>query len=230
MPEDGSNTGVVPDGYAERSSIKSYWLLWALATAAGALIGGAVAGVAQSRSFSWFLPAGLFGLSIGIMQSLALWQMVRLPKRRVLNSLLWLLACLSGCIVAAIGGFCASLAISFALYFLNVGDYAVAGYVLDSPVPALLVGFFGGLGMGSLQRRILVARSIPANRWTKVSTGAWLLACLVGFGVGHFVPGTENVKWIAGGASGGIVAGGITGHALAQSLRTWQSEGKQTHE
>lgn len=209
-----------------RYTSRAVWLYWTLATAVSVAVVSLAFTLVQGHDFAWLFLAGLFGLATGIAQSLALWQTTRVMKRWTLIAIPWILANIIGWFIGIAASGVGVLLVTLLLYFLNVGDYALVYQVASSPLPMVLAGLFGGLGLGLVEQRLFRARSLPVSQWTRTSTIAWCVAGFVGWAVGSLVPGRENVQWLVGGAVAGIVAGAITGETLSRVAPTWIPERK----
>jgi hypothetical protein len=76
----------------------------------------------------------------------------------------------------------------------------------------------GALAVTLLQQRVLQTWIKPVGRWSWTNIIGWCTGWAVGLAVAHFLPGSDVVKGAAGGATGGLLLGLVTGDALVPLL------------
>lgn len=205
--------------YLTESLQKGTWLYWTLLTTLGATGGSAAFQILRQSSFSfaWIVGLGLFGLVIGLAQSLVLRRVFYQSGEIARVSILWTATSLIGWTTGGIAGTIVTLSIAFFLYITGSADYT---WTRQSGYYVHWISFIslGVLTVSIVQRQILYPRINTAEEWTRPSIAGWIAAWAVGLGAAHITPGNELVKAAVGGAIGGVIVGMITGHALARLL------------
>jgi len=226
VEQDTLDHSTSPEGNRIRVQLSEYqkrglWLRWILATALGATGGSAIFQALRQRSFSfaWIVGLGLFGLAIGLAQSLVLERLFRQSSKLIQIGLFcqWTLTCSIGWVTGGLASFVVPVAAWLFLAFTVNVDYTWIhrpGYYVHW---GSLISL-GALAVSIVQRRILHTRINSVAEWVRTSIIGWIVAWAVGLGVVHITPGSELVKAAVGGVIWGAIVGALTGYALVRLL------------
>jgi len=170
----------------------TFGLLWVLATTLGWVVGFAICEALKDFVESFRSDGAVIGISVGIMQWLAL-------RRRINGAGWWILASIVG---FAIGKFMAD---------------AIA-QALSGTVGLVLGGAAIGTSLGIVQWLILRRHVAQAGWWALASTMAWAVGWAIINLVDEAAGGPTSTAYLVG-ATGAALAGVITGGSLVWLLR-----------
>lgn len=193
---------------------KRFWIQWMLVSTIGAA-GGTTAILLVERSIlAWLFGLGVFGLLVGLAQSLVLKRIIHIRSARPLVQ--WILVSAASWVAGGIAGGIGAVGFSIFLMVAANVDYTWL-YQHGELVFWILCVLVGATVLAKLQQRILHKTINTTRGWTSISICGWILAWGLGFCVVYITSGSELLKGVIGGAIGGVVVGISTGYALVRS-------------
>jgi len=199
-PRTGTATIPSPRGSRRTTTLEApltrgewiFGLWWVLATAVGWVVGFAVCEALNDFVESFSSDGAVIGISVGIMQWLAL-------RRRINRAGWWILASIIGFAIGKLVGDAIAQAVSGAVGF------GLSGAAI-------------GASLGAAQWLVLRRHVMQAGWWALASVVAWAVGWSIINLVGEATGGPAGTAYLIG-ATGAAMAGVITGVSLIWLLR-----------